>query len=224
MMRLENSGAKCQAYPAFTLVELLAISLVLSGMLLLVLPTLARARQKSIDANCQSNLRRIGLAIQTYAASHGDSLPGPVLALANARYDLLSSNQISWFLAESMGTGRPSETTKVARLFLCPAQDFNAAQLPPQIRANYVLHDGSQGGNENFGAPFGRLNPAATAPLKLSALTAAVNPARCVAMQDADKGDVNPTVSGWKELPYQPVHGKSRNQLFFDWHAASKNW
>ena len=31
----------------------------------------------------------------------------------------------------------------------------------------------------------------------------------------------DPTVSWWPDLPYNPAHGNSRNQLFFDWHAAA---
>jgi len=193
-------------------------------MLLLVLPTLAGAKQKTIEANCQFNLRQIGLALQAYAGDHDGSLPGPVLVLVNARYDLWSTNQLAWFLGAPMGTGRPSVTARLAPLLLCPAQGLSPTQPLAKARANYALNDGYRGENGQIAAPFGRPTPPIAEPLKLSRLAASVSPATCQAMADADKGDVNPTLAGWNDLPYQPVHGKVRNQLFFDWHVASKSW
>jgi prepilin-type processing-associated H-X9-DG protein len=36
------------------------------------------------------------------------------------------------------------------------------------------------------------------------------------------KGNVTyPTVGWWSDLPYAPVHGSTRNQLFFDWHVTA---
>lgn len=223
-IRFSSKGRRKANQAAFTLVELFAISLVVACMLLLVLPTLARAKQKTIEANCQSNLKQIGLALQAYAADHNGFLPGPVLGLVNPRYDLWSTNQLAWFLAAPMGWGRPSFTAKIAPLLLCPAQPSSQAQPSANVRASYVLNDGFRAENGRLEAPFGRSTPPLAEPLNLSRLAASVSPATCLAMADADKGDVNPTSAGWSDLPYQPVHGKIRNQLFFDWHVASKSW
>jgi prepilin-type processing-associated H-X9-DG protein len=51
-----------------------------------------------------------------------------------------------------------------------------------------------------------------------------VGPASIFAITDVDKGNVNPAVSWWSDLPYEPVHGKVRNELFFDWHVEAKRW
>ena len=224
LIRFSSGGSKKANQAAFTLVELIAISLVVASMLLLVLPTLARAKQRTTEANCQSNLRQIGLAVQAYAADHDGFLPGPVLGLANPRYDLWSTNQLAWFLAAQMGSGRPSVTAKVAPLLLCPAQGPGQNQPLAKGRANYVLNDGYRGENGLIEAPFGRSTPPLAQPLELTRLAASVSPATSLAMADADKADVNPTLPGWNDLPYQPVHGKIRNQLFFDWHVARKSW
>jgi hypothetical protein len=41
-------------------------------------------------------------------------------------------------------------------------------------------------------------------------------------MSDVDKANVDPSVSWWTDLPYEPVHGQNvRNHLFFDWHVET---
>ncbi len=49
------------------------------------------------------------------------------------------------------------------------------------------------------------------------------SPSRCVfAITDVDKINVNdPNVTWWTDLPYKPVHGSVRDQLFFDWHVQA---
>src|SRR5437588_345420 len=92
----------------FTLVELMALCLVLISLSFLFLPALAGARQKSVQANCQCNLRQVGLALQDYCSSHDDELPGPVLVLVEPSYNSMSTNQLAWFIAQRIGSGPPS--------------------------------------------------------------------------------------------------------------------
>lgn len=52
--------------PAFTLVELLVVIAIIGILSALLLPALARAKAASQKADCQSNLRQFGLAMQLY--------------------------------------------------------------------------------------------------------------------------------------------------------------
>jgi len=218
--RFRPGGLKEAGQAGFTLIELMAVSFLLVGMSFLVLPTLARAKQKTIETSCQFNLRQIGLALQTYASANADFLPGPVFGLVDPRYDAGSTNQLAWYVAQQVGSPGPSSTRKLAPGLLCPARE----SLSPQCRANYVLNDGRSAQPSLPGAPFGQPIAPMANSLTLSMIASATTPAMCFAVADADKGNVNPTLPGWNGLPYQPIHGKFRNQLFFDWHVASKRW
>jgi prepilin-type processing-associated H-X9-DG protein len=189
------------------------------------LPTLVRAKQKTTQANCQSNLRQIGLALQIYADANREFLPGPSVALVNSAYNVYSTNQLAWFIAERLGSPPPSADLKVATVLLCPAQRLALANVSAATGgADYMLNQGLNPGQPRSGPPFGRPAPPVLLSMKLSTVTASAAPASYVAMADADKGNVNATLPGWNGLPYQPAHGKVRNQLFFDWHVAPKRW
>jgi hypothetical protein len=71
--------------------------------------------------------------------------------------------------------------------------------------------------------PFGYPSPLAL-PLKSSALGRYGSVSDLFAITDADKGNTDPTVSWWSDLPYKPVHGKVRTELYFDGRVAAKAW
>jgi hypothetical protein len=61
------------------------------------------------------------------------------------------------------------------------------------------------------------------ASLKFSELNRYGTPATLFAITDADKINIpNPNITWWTDLPYNPVHGDVRNELYFDWHVSSK--
>jgi prepilin-type N-terminal cleavage/methylation domain-containing protein/prepilin-type processing-associated H-X9-DG protein len=60
----------------FTLIELLVVIAIIAILAAILFPVFARARENARRANCQSNLKQIGLGIMQYTQDYDEKMPG----------------------------------------------------------------------------------------------------------------------------------------------------
>ena len=122
---------------------------------------------------------------------------------------------------------RAIELARIAEVFVCPGYRSSAPDVTSmEGRKSYLLNDNV---NQNvtpqvqpFGYP-GAGDGSPTMPIRHSQIASFGSPSSIYAITDVDKINIpDPTVSWWSDLPYKPVHGDFRNELYFDWHVAAK--
>ena len=150
---------------AFTLIELLVVITIIALLTSLLLPALAKAKEKSRSTQCMSNLRQWGLAFHTYADENDDFLPrrgqGVQMLFQIERPD-------DWFNALPPYLGSPSfqhlvatsnrPAANVQSVFICPTatdpgekyflpygmnMNLSPRNLPRATRFSEIAHPGS---------------------------------------------------------------------------------
>jgi prepilin-type N-terminal cleavage/methylation domain-containing protein/prepilin-type processing-associated H-X9-DG protein len=207
---------------AFTLIELLVVIAIIAILASLLLPALAKAKEKSKTIKCLSNEKQIGLGYLLYASDHSDFLP-----IAAHQGD---AAPCQWFFEITPYIARqvPSYTNLVARanVVACPSAKLDKA-FPPATPAAQAY--GGYGHNYVY---LGYLLEAER--VKTSHIT---KPAEtCMNGDGLDPGTglnwwnfgylYPPSRAPWGVTTVRPYdrHGKGVNYAWADGHVAMSSW
>jgi len=94
--RLRKSGGT-GSLTGFTLIELLVVIAIIAILAALLLPALARAKEKTQRTVCKSNMRQVALAAIMYAGDHGEKLPSGLLAVGFYHLSWINQATFNYF-------------------------------------------------------------------------------------------------------------------------------
>ncbi len=156
-------GRPARLARAFTLIELLVVIAIIAILAAMLLPALAKAKDKAVRAQCQNNVKQLALAMHLYATESRDHLPeanwnspwevkGWLYDASRGSVPDPNSAAYRTNVALAYQSGLLWEYIKTPAVYKCPAEKTNAIPTfnsRAQKLASYLMN----GAVDGYGVP-----------------------------------------------------------------------
>jgi len=125
----------------FTLIELLVVIAIIAILAALLLPALAKAKEKAVRIQCTSNLKQWGIAITLYAGDTRESFPANPTSDGASGFAWMAFGLNTNFYPQYLYPNRPGTGTSVRKkqdVLYCPTDEWHRGVELDLLRVNLI--------------------------------------------------------------------------------------